>query len=543
MATDSTNQCHFYDKQREPLSHKENSVVIRCCSKAKEEGISQTRNFIKNKCSSLNPSTEFSSFPDDKFHFYNRAEKKPLEKDKNKETEQSLEKDFSSIKNENKETVKEILEKVYRSKNGDWMILANRIVCKYKSDTSQESIEKINKRFSLKKVKELKFLEKTFLLEISETRSTSSSNAVEICDKLSKEECVSYAHPDWIERINLHSAAPSPQSDLPTNEPWYLKKIKAQEAWKELEGVSLSNVKIAIIDEGFYIGHEDLKEKVIDSIDLDNGDNDPSGSFSHGTSCAGVAVRTDGGLGSLGIAPNCQIIPIKASLDWFTGQYQLAEALLYAFEKGADIISCSFGKDEWELLPVLKDAIDKVTNDGRGGRGCLVFWAGGEQGGTIDKNEIATCENVIAVGSTRPRGGDLEDGRTITSPQGKGLDLVAPGTGIITLAKREDGDSNLHKSGLYRYFNGTSAATPLVAGVAALILGVNPKLTREEVQDILFETADKIGKDITRYKPVDGDRRRLRNDKYGYGRVNALKAVKKAINTTATKKIIITKKL
>jgi hypothetical protein len=193
-----------------------------------------------------------------------------------------------------------------------------------------------------------------------------------------------------------------------------------------------------------------------------------------------------------------------------------------------------------DITPI-KDAIREAATNGRGGKGCVVFFAAGNSQRLIGPDELSAMPETVAVG-----GCDHYGFVTTQSDYGPYLSVVAPswsGYGgdprIVTLDTSGDpgynrqgerwnyndqgeefptGDLQPDQEGNYTaYFSGTSAATPIAAGVAALVLSVNPDLTYLEVMEILQSTASKVGE-------VEYDQNG-HHDEYGYGRVHAERAV------------------
>lgn len=510
-------------------------IAIKFYSRTIQNKILKAKNFIDKLLTYKNL---FPNYQHSKLHFYSV----------NNSLTSKIKKFFSLIKTSK---IVENLLTVYYSENNKLLMLTNKLVCKYKPEVSFDKIEELHQTFGLEKVENLLFSENTFLLK---TTKTSALSSLEIANKLIEDGHAVFAHPEWIEPLSLGisqlnairtettetteeipdthfvETIPTPTFDPLFDKQWNLKKVKAQDAWAITRGNP--NIKIAIIDEGFDINHVDLNKagKIVDPIDFNVSppDNNPLGDFSHGTACAGIATATqNNNLGISGIAPECRLIPIRASSDMFGSQVKLAQALHYAADNGADIISCSLGQDTWEMQDILRLAIDYAATSGRNGLGCIIFWASGEKGESVDGNKVATYKKVIAVGAT-----NKNDIKVHNSPSGLGLDIVAPGSNsdIITLTNMGDGDIFLDPSKSYtKSFGGTSAATPLVAGIAALVLSVNPRLHRKDVRQILFDTADKVNASFMIYTPApDGKPKGTRNDNYGYGRVNAEKAVLKA---------------
>ena len=200
---------------------------------------------------------------------------------------------------------------------------------------------------------------------------------------------------------------------------------------------------------------------------------------------------------------------------------QVARAVRYA-RRVADILSCSWdGPRGPDMELALKGAAR-----GRGGRGCPILAASGNENRGI--GYPALSPHVIAVGASTDRGK-----RASYSNHGRRLSIMAPSNGgeqdIFTTdvsVRRRGYNAGIADRGgtagaFCNDFGGTSSSTPLAAGVAALVLSVNPNLSHEQVREVLQETADKIG--AKRSYDKNGHSR-----SFGFGQVNAARAVARA---------------
>ena len=301
---------------------------------------------------------------------------------------------------------------------------------------------------------------------------------------------------------------------------------KVVDAWKLLEGYGNPNIIIAVIDNGIDLNHPDLEAKVVKPTVLWEGAivNELTSYYNHGTSCASVAVSPNDG-GICGAAPAARLMPISG-----TGfDIEITEKMFkYCVDNGADIISCSWGTPDRNFVLGQEkiDAIAKAAKEGRGGKGCIICFASGND--FLEDTVNVYCEHpdVICVGASTS-----EDEHAPYANCGAALTIVAPSNGgfVPIMAARASWDDeqpqyqdDIDRGQHYKHFGGTSSATPLVAGICALMLSANPDLTAKEVKQILIDTADKIG-EPNEY--VDGH-----SLKFGYGRVNAGKAVQEALN-------------
>jgi len=301
-----------------------------------------------------------------------------------------------------------------------------------------------------------------------------------------------------------------------------------------------TDVHIAITDDGLQTTHPDLATNVDTAIDYDfnSGDSDPNplAGDDHGTACAGVAAaRGNNGIGVSGVAPEARLVGLRLISSIATPE-QEAQAMNWS-NTIIDINSNSWGPtDDGDTLEgPSSTALAGLTNaifNGRGGRGLIFTWAGGN--GLQEKDDSnfdgwANSIYTIAVGAA-----DIRGQQAWYSEPGANLVVCAPSSGDNNAAS-EVGITTTDRTGSNGYsttdyandFGGTSSATPKVAGVVALMLQANPNLGWRDVQEILIRTA-------RRNAPGDGDWRQNGagfwfNHKFGAGLVNARAAVDMAL--------------
>lgn len=367
---------------------------------------------------------------------------------------------------------------------------------------------------------------------------------------------------------------------------WYLKSgktsqlprpdINASEAWKTTKGNR--KIVVAVIDGGFDLSHPDfnLPGKIVFPTDYVKRkknqivEDDP-GSH-HGSMCAGVAVAESNGKGILGIANGCSFMPVCIPTDANN------DLLIKVFEETAlhaDVISCS-----WAPPPVYAPLSDALYNTlkkiaEKGGprkRGSVICFSASNYNAPVndpdnqqffwlDKqtdsfritrgpilNGYAAHPNIIAVSASTSF-----NKKAAYSNWGKEISVCAPSDNYHPLVegsnmkgrrdiwttknksykKNNTGESN----GYTKHFGGTSCATALVAGVAALVLSVNEKLSAVQVKKILEDTADKI--EDTEPDMISGNQGGVyingHSVWFGYGKINAAAAVKRAKEMIAGK--------
>lgn len=316
-------------------------------------------------------------------------------------------------------------------------------------------------------------------------------------------------------------------------EQYGLAKIKAPAAWKRATGLG---TVVAIIDTGAQVDHPDLVsqlwtnsgEIVGNGVDDDkNGyvddlhgwhwyhdeegqprsDSDVRDGHGHGTHVAGiVGAARNNAQGIAGVAPDTRLMILRifgrpdVPNDADGKESDIALAVLYAADNGADVINMSLGGDL--DVPALREAVRYAIN-----RGIVVIAAAGNTGGKV--LYPARYPEVIAIASI-----DSNDKRVASSGYGPEISLSAPGAGILSTS-RPAGGSCASFQQYYWTCSGTSMAAPFVSGTAALIYEIYAGYDPVHIRTILELTADDIG--ATGYDEMTG-----------WGRINAERAVEYA---------------
>jgi subtilisin family serine protease len=283
---------------------------------------------------------------------------------------------------------------------------------------------------------------------------------------------------------------------------WQWPLIDLSSAWDHTRGAGTT---VAVIDDGFFMTAE-IPSNAVLSLKADGSTREqPLPGAYHGTFCAAlVGSPLNDRLGN-GVAPECTLQLVAVSDVMNSDGF--AKALTLCARNGADVITCSLGPNggTWENLNTLRAAIDDVQRTGRRGKGTVVVWAVGNDEELIRGTDLESYAPLLCVGPS-----DVNDARG-SSGHGDGLDLVAPGIGVRGLVSL---DGSRFK--IIPQRGGASFAAPVVAGVAALVIAVNPSRTWDQVADIILENCDK--------RP-----RRPPSPAFGWGRVNASKAVTAAL--------------
>ena len=411
------------------------------------------------------------------------------------------------------------------------LVLTAQIIVQFPPVYTHDQIAALEKEYGLERLKTFDFVPNTYLYQGSDPLTS-----IDVANRLSESGRVRFAYPNWF-RTRLKRATLN--DPLFANQ-WHLNNtgqgggtpgddVNIMTVWDTYQG-SAAEV-IAIVDDGLEIGHEDLAANVLagQSWDYVGGDSNPTGG-EHGTSCGGVAAaRGWNNIGVSGAAPYAGLVGFRllgAGTD-------TNEANALTRSNGLiDIYSNSWGPaDDGRRLegpgPLTESALQSGVANGRGGLGSIYVWAGGNGGNNDNANYdgYANSRYTIAVAASTNSGV-----RSAYSEKGANILVNAPSNGGslgITTVDRTGSDG--YDAGNYTgTFGGTSSATPLVAGIIALMLEANADLSWRDIQHILIETAEKND-------PADSDWTTNAagyhiNHKYGFGRIDALAAVSAAFN-------------
>jgi len=359
---------------------------------------------------------------------------------------------------------------------------------------------------------------------------------------------------DYVE-VNYSFQAAFMPTDSFYSQQWYLNKIRAPQAWDFVRGGS-QDIVIAVLDTGVDIDHPDLKENIWlnkeeirgDGVDNDNNGYiddlhgwdfvrnvpDPRPKFDedynesgihHGTLVAGIASGVGNNKqGVVGLAWGSKIMPLRVLNSQGTGSVEhVIRAVRYAVNNGAKVINLSFvgTSKSFFLAEALRDAWRK---------GVIVVAAAGNetinQPVNLNKNpNYPICldkndnENfIIGVAAV-----DDADHKALFSDFGSMcVDVSAPGTRIYGILTYNPNYEN-YREYYGGYWSGTSIATPIVSGLAALTWSVNPLFTQKQIQDFILSQADNIDS----FNPgMEGE--------LGSGRVNAYATINYAYSQLGT---------
>lgn len=323
--------------------------------------------------------------------------------------------------------------------------------------------------------------------------------------------------------------------DVPPDDPRYpgqnyLETIDVEAAWAISTGAP--DVTISIVDNGCDLLHEDLSDKLVGGVDVLDQDDDPSyvpdvAGAEHGTACAGLAAAsTDNGRGIAGACPECTFacyrfilpepgpVPVTADLDVVREQMEL----------GVAVSSNSWGFAEPTPVPAaMRAAYEDMVDEGRDGKGVVVVFAAGNHNRIIEDDELENVRGVLTVGAVTV----LEEVAQFSNG-GNAVDLTCP---LGTLTTDLSGAHGVDPTDYFATFGGTSSSTPVVAGLAGLMIAAKPDATSQEIVDALTSTAQQS---IFATPDEDGH-----DDYYGYGVVRPAQALDALLGLSEVEPVVL----
>ncbi len=449
------------------------------------------------------------------------------------------------------------------AETGTWQVATDEVIVKVKAGVDPAEIFDGDARFT--GYRPLLGTPDQFVVTVADGGGVA---AVKLANQLKEDDRLDWAGPNFYQEFTKQYTPNDPIYP----QQWHLNNtgqnggtpdadVDAPDAWDVTPGGS-NSVVVAIVDDGMEYSHPDLAPNLFTNpgeiagnridddgngwVDDTNGwdftsnDNFPGASSvndAHATSVAGVTAAVgDNNLGVTGIAYRARLLPIRIFGDSgsATTDANIASAIYYAAGRtanglgtwrAADILNNSWGGGA--ASTAITAAFTWAGTNGRNGRGAISFIAAGN-GGTSSisypANLAGSVPGVIAVGASTN-----QDVRSSYSQFGPQLDFTAPSNGgtfgIVTVDRQGTNGYNTASGTAGDYtttaasaFGGTSSATPLAAGIGALLLSLDPTLTATQVRGLMRNTTDLIG-------PLTYNASGF-NTQYGYGRVNAATAVR-----------------
>ena len=440
-------------------------------------------------------------------------------------------------------------------KSGLMRVVHKEIALRLTPSTKAKQRDKIFKKLGLELRSRNSFVPNQYIVKSKDPHCT-GVELIELSNHCLELDEMVFATPNFVSEFRRETIPAISAAE------WHLKNtgldgqkkdedVNAQGAWSITRGKS--SITVAVLDDGIDVDHPNLKSQIkrnpdpseprdIVGRDFFIPDDDNPDYFNprpklfqlpydevdlndiHGTPCAGVIAAAGKNGGSIGIAHKCKVLAVKIfHADNPAPDERVANAIRYAC-RHADIVSCSW-------LSAFSDDVALAINvdaaKARDKKGCAIFCAAGNDGGS-GVVFPAKLPGAIAIGASTDKAtiaGYSNTGPEIwnTAPSSGGVkgifttDVSIPNRGFNLGNAADGGVDGLHTNN----FSGTSSATPLAAGVAALMLSVKPDLKRDQIREILADTAEKIG-------PASSYDASGHSQEFGFGRIDAQAAVTKA---------------
>jgi thermitase len=268
-----------------------------------------------------------------------------------------------------------------------------------------------------------------------------------------------------------------PTSNYGNISQWAPQFIGAEQAWDVTLGDP--SINIAIVDTGVDANHPDLAGKVVLTKSYVNGERS-SDTFGHGTHVAGIAAASiNNGTGTAGICGHCSLMSVKVlGADGSGLTSDVASGIAFATDHGARVINLSLGSPS--RTTIIRDALDYALNNN-----VLPVVAMGNAN-SDQVGDLAYWYSALSVGAVDQRGA-----KASFSNFGLQTDVTAPGVAVLSTMPTYPVTLNTQYGYKTNYdaLSGTSMATPVVAGLAGLLLSRNPSLTASQVKGIIESTA------------------------------------------------------
>jgi subtilisin family serine protease len=395
----------------------------------------------------------------------------------------------------------------------------DEVLVKFKPTISDQTIKATIAAYQCKKLKRIP------RINVYKIQTQNNLSVEETLFALRRNPDVEYAEPNYIAYVtetpndslfDYQYALYNPGSGPPGSPQEDRADIKATSAWEETKGDD--DIVIAILDTGVDLLHPDIEDKIYSSgYDFINDDSDATDDHFHGTHVAGIAAaETHNNEGIAGVAWKCKILPVKVLDNLGDGAYSdMIEGIIWATDldldedniPDVDVINLSLGGTQESLFleNALKYAYDKDI--------VIVAAAGNYDPlwGSDVYYPAAYDDYCLAVAAT-----DYNDLRPDWSNYGPEVDVAAPGVEIISLVPTwYPASQGWSDPSPYGITDGTSQASPHVAGLAALIKSVKPNLTASQIMNVIRYSADDVN-----------SANNFGKDNYiGYGRINMKKAL------------------
>jgi serine protease len=392
--------------------------------------------------------------------------------------------------------------------------LTGEIGLVFKNGTGTKKINEVIRKYSFKIARTLDGIDGYYIF-----KAPAGIDLFKVSRELFESGLVKWAQPVWLEKPVLTFVP----NDTYYPDQWQHSVVNSERAWDIAKGYP--DAKIAVVDSGVDTKHPDLFLQLGMSFVPGEPQIDPSMGtlqnkyyFAHGTAVSGIAAgQGDNGFGVAGVCLKCSVIPIKYIGNEMSNPPldRKLNAIKWAVDAGAWVINNSWTiapdkdkqTDQCIDIPLdnfVKEMTDYAVNTGRNGLGTIIVWAAGNSACDTVRNPSLFDERTVVVS-----GLDVDNTLVYYSNYGRNVDIAAPAgdsmpekSGLITTDVTQNGKgfnpafnnanpdySDYMDQAYTKYFDGTSAAAPVVAGALALMLSINPSMTYAEAIECMKKAA------------------------------------------------------
>ncbi|CAN5694016.1 hypothetical protein BH24ACT22_BH24ACT22_21830 [soil metagenome] len=340
---------------------------------------------------------------------------------------------------------------------------AGELLVTYKEDASESEVDSVEQEADAEVEEEIPEID-TQLLELPEIKNERAEAVRERELERARKELEKDPAVENVDYNYVYTGNFTPR-DTQFTKQWGLKKTGFEKAWNKTRG---KGMRIAIVDSGAALGHVDLRNKVVAKYDFRNRNRTVEDLHGHGTHVAGIAAAKINRKGVVGGCPSCRLIIAKALGGNLIGyNSDIIDAIIWSAKNDAKVINLSLGSHYWSQT--MKDATGFARREG-----AVVVAAGGNSG---DNRPVypAAHAGVIGVSHT-----NRYNRRVFDASYGPWIDVAAPGYDILSTVP-----------GGYRYMNGSSMASPHVAGLAGLM--AKKGYSRGAIERRIPNTAQDLG--------------------------------------------------
>ncbi len=367
-----------------------------------------------------------------------------------------------------------------------------RFSLSFKANLTESQIKNLEQKYKTKFTKIIP------QIGIAIAEKSETTDIEQISSQMKAESLLENSEP--INMASLEKITGIKVNDPESRNQYHLDLLDVNEAW----GITMGSpkIKLAIIDTGIDLNHPDLRDKIITGKNIVDPSQKPMDDNGHGTHVAGIAAASAGnGIGVAGIAADCSIMPVKVMKNGLGTDIDIAEGIVWAADHGADVMNISIGL--YTRSTAMERAVKYALN-----KNVAVIASAGNDGKSSKIHVPSMIKGVIEVSATT-----RVDHLASFSNYAQQISVSAPGDNILSTMPTYNVKLTAEAGKNYGILSGTSMASPMVSGLAALLKSEDKNMTPKQIRARLESSAVDLGK-----KGYD--------EYFGNGRINAYAALR-----------------